>query len=113
MADDVATVALNNALNKAVADAVKEKHATAGDLLAAQLTGIFKAIATLADTQNTDNFFKKYYADYFYQLAQSPHIPAFARLISQSTPESAAWIKANAQAMTALNEWVKATERIL
>jgi len=108
---DANSIALNQAISKAVAETGKKKYATAGDLLTAQLTAIFTAIGPLADAQNGDAFFTKYDADYFYKLAQSPNMPAFARLISQSTPESAEWVKNNAQAMGALDEWVKGTER--
>lgn len=109
--NDANTIALNNVITKAVADAAKEKQTGIADLLALQLTGIFKAIAPLADRQTGDDFFKNYYADYFYKLAQSPNMPAFARLISQNTPESVEWIKNNGQAMQALADWIKATAR--
>jgi hypothetical protein len=72
---------------------------------------IFNAIGPLADSQNGDDFFKKYYAAYFYKLGQSANMPAFARLVSQSTPESVEWVKNNAPAMTSLEDWVKSTER--
>ena len=108
---DASTVALNLAMPKALTEAGKKKYNSAGDLLAAQLTAIFTAIGPLADTQNGDIFFRTYYAAYFYKLAQSANMPAFARLVSQSTPESTEWVKNNAKAMTALDDWVKVTER--
>ncbi len=108
---DANTAALNQAIVKAVADAGKEKHVTAADLLAAQLTDIFNTVGVLADKQTGDNFFKTYFADYFAKLAQSPNMPAFARLVNASTPESADWIKNNAVAMQALEDWVKRAGR--
>jgi hypothetical protein len=44
-------------------------------------------------------------------MAQSTIMPAFAHLISQSVPESAEWVKNNAGEMTALDNWIKNTER--
>jgi len=108
---DANAAALNQAITKAVAEAGKKKYPSAGDLLAAQLTAIFNTIGPLADQQTGDDFFKKYYAAYFYELGQSANMPAFARLVSQSTPESAEWVKNNAQQMAALEDWVKGSVR--
>jgi tetratricopeptide (TPR) repeat protein len=85
---DANTIALNLALTQAVAEAAKKKYATPGDLLTEQLKDIFIAVGELTEKQTGDDFFRKYYANYFYQLAQSPDMPAFARQISLSTPET-------------------------
>jgi tetratricopeptide (TPR) repeat protein len=108
---DANTAALNQAITQAVAETAKKKYATQADLLTAQLTAIFTAIGPLADKQNPDDFFTKFFADYFFKLAQSPNMPAFAHLVSQSTAESAEWIKNNAQQLADLDNWVKGTER--
>lgn len=108
---DANTIALNLAMTKAIAEAGKRKYTTSADLLTAQLSAIFTATGPLADTQKSDEFFQTYYAAYFYKLAQSANMPAFARLVSQSTQESAEWVKNNAPAMAALEDWVKGTER--
>jgi tetratricopeptide (TPR) repeat protein len=108
---DADTYDLNHAITNAVAEADKQKYATEADLLAAQLKNIFIAVGQLAAKQTGNDFFRNYLAAYFYKLAQSPNMPAFARLINQSTSESAAWAKANAQQMTDLDNWVKAAER--
>jgi tetratricopeptide (TPR) repeat protein len=110
LVNDANTIALNQAITQGVAEAAKEKHATAADQLAVQLKNIFTSVGQLTDKQTGDDFFRKYYAAYFYQLAQTPNMPAFARLISLSTPESAAWAKVNAQQMGDLDNWVKTTE---
>lgn len=103
--------ALNMAITQAVAPFAKRKYASAGELLAAQLKAIFMAIGPLAEKQSGNDFFRKYLAAYFYQLAQTPHMPAFARLMSLSMPESAQWAKDNAPQMADLEAWVKGTER--
>lgn len=103
--------ALNTAITQALAPFVKRRYASAGELLTAQLKELFTAIGTITEKQSGNDFFRKYLVAYFYQLAQTPNLPAFARLISLSTPESAQWAKANAQQMTDLDNWVKNTER--
>ena len=108
---DANTNALNQAITQAVADFGKRRYASAGDLLTAELKAIFTNIGQLSEKQTGNDFFRKYMAFYFYQLAQSPNMPALARLISQSTPESAKWIKDNPEKMTELDNWVKATPR--
>jgi tetratricopeptide (TPR) repeat protein len=103
--------ALNLAITKAIAPFATRRYASAGDLLAAQLKAVFTAVGTLAETQTGNDFFRKHLAAYFNQLAKTNNMPAFARFISQSTPESAKWIKDNAPAMTDLDAWVKGTDR--
>jgi tetratricopeptide (TPR) repeat protein len=111
LANDAATIALNQAITQSVAGAAREKHATATDELTAQLKNIFNAVGQLAEKQTGDDFFRKYYAAYFYQLVQTQNMPAFARQISLSTPESVAWAKANTQQMADLDGWLKSTAR--
>lgn len=108
---DANSIGLNNAISKAIADADKKKYPTPADQLTAELTGIFTAIGQLADKQNGDPFFRKYFADYFYQLAQSPNMPAFARMINWGNPESAKWISDHPEHKNDLDGWVKTTER--
>ncbi|MES2110248.1 MAG: hypothetical protein V4577_15935 [Bacteroidota bacterium] len=103
--------ALNQAITQAVADFSKRRYASAGDLLDAELTAIFTNIGKLAEKQTGKDFFRNYLAAYFYKLAQSPNMAAFARLVSSSTPESAKWIKDHPQQMADLDNWVKTTER--
>jgi tetratricopeptide (TPR) repeat protein len=105
------TNALNQAITQAAADFSKRKYASQGDLLTAELKAIFINIGRLTEKQTGNDFFRKYLAAYFYQLAQSPNMPAFARLISSGTPESSKWIKDNPQQITDLDNWVKETKR--
>jgi len=78
-----------------------------------ELKSIFELAGQLSEkkTEAEKDFFWKYYADYFYKLAQSPDMTAFARLVSAGTPESAQWIKDNSTEINNLSEWVKSTER--
>jgi len=102
---------LNQAITQAVADFSKRRYASAGDLLTAELKAIFTNIGQLAEKQTGNDFFRNYLAAYFYKLAQSPNMPAFARLISSSAPESVKWIKDNPQQMADLGSWEKTTDR--
>jgi len=108
---DVNANALNQSITEATADFIRKKNDSPGNLFTARLTATFVNIGKLAEKQTGNDFFRKYMAAFFYQLAQSPNMPAFARVVSQSTPESAQWIKANQQQMADLDAWVKATER--
>lgn len=108
---EASTNTLNQTITKAVSDFSKRRYASAGDLLTAELKAIFMNVGQLTEKQTGNDFFRKYMAAYFYQLAQSPNMPAFARLISQTTPESAQWIKSNPQQTADLEAWVKETER--
>ncbi|ASU36631.1 tetratricopeptide repeat protein [Mucilaginibacter xinganensis] len=108
---DANTSALNQAITQAVADFSKRRYASAADLLAAELTAIFTNVGQLAEKQTGNYFFRTYLAAYFYRLAQSPNMPAMARLVSSSTPESTKWIKDNQQPVADLEAWVKGAER--
>jgi tetratricopeptide (TPR) repeat protein len=108
---DADTKVLNTAITQAVTPFAKRKYASAGELLTAQLKAMFTAIGAIAGKQTGNDFFRKYLAAYFYQLAQTPNMPAFARLVNLSAPESAQWAKNNAPQMAGLDNWVKNTER--
>jgi tetratricopeptide (TPR) repeat protein len=89
----------NQAIKKALAPLATRRYASAGDLLAAQLTAIFKAASADRRVLNT----------YFAQLAFTDNMPAFARYISRSVkPESVKWLKDNAEKVNALNKWQSA-----
>lgn len=89
------------------------KKLTGADLFEYELKSIFELAGQLSEkkTEAEKYFFWKYDADYFYKLAQSPNITAFARLVSLSNPESAQWLRDNPQKASDLMNWVKATER--
>ena len=108
---DADNIALNQAITKAVAEAAKMKYNTEADLLAAQLKNIFIAIGQLAEKQTGNDFFRNYMAGYFYKLAQSNNMPAFARFLNQINRESAKWINDNPRYMNDLYSWVRTSER--
>jgi len=112
-ANDANTNALNQAITKAVIEAGKQKYATPADLLTAQLKGIFIAVGQIAEKQTGDDFFRKYDAAYFYQLAQSPNMAAFGKLISSAANKEdyAKWVSDHNKEVMDLDNWVNATER--
>jgi tetratricopeptide (TPR) repeat protein len=89
----------------------QQKKLSGQALFEDELKNIFTIAGQLSEKKADKDFFWKYEADFFYKLAQSPNMTAFAHLVSGSTPESAQWIKDNPQPMADLNNWVKATER--
>jgi len=103
--------ALNEAITQALAYYRGKKLDSPGNLLNARLIAIFTSVGKLAEKQTGNDFFRNYLAAYFYKLAQSPNMPAFARLVSASERESADWIKAHPQQMADLDNWMKNTER--
>ena len=105
------TLKHNQTINQIVKGFATRRYASAGDLLAAQLKAIFTALNNNITYTEWDQFFGANYGNYFDKMAQTPNMPAFARLISLSTPESAKWAKDNAQQMAGLDAWVKNTAR--
>lgn len=82
------------------------RYASSTDLFTAQLKSVF--VALMAGKS------KFYFADYFYNLSQTEHLPTFARLISQnSRPANAKWVKDNPEKVAALEGWVKANKIML
>ena len=110
---DANTVALNDAITRGVAEAAKKKFASPADLLAEQLKNIFTNIGQLAEKQIGNDFFRNYYAAYFYKLAQSANMPAFAHLIGASLnkDEYVKWAAAHSKEVADLDSWMKGTAR--
>jgi tetratricopeptide (TPR) repeat protein len=93
-----AAVWQNETVKKALSLLTARRYASTVDLLAAQLTAIFKAASADRRVLNT----------YFAQLAFTDNMPAFARHISQNTkPESAKWLKDNPEKVAGLVDWLK------
>ncbi len=112
-ATDANTVALNQAITRAVAETGKKKYDSPADLLTAQLTAILNALGLLAEKQTGDDFFRKHYAAYFYKLAQSQNMEAFSRLIGAGAnkDEYTKWANEHSKEVADLDRWIAATER--
>jgi tetratricopeptide (TPR) repeat protein len=108
--DNTETSSQNLSISISVISA-RQKKLTRANLLEDELKSIFTITGELSEKKKDKTFFDKFFADYFYKLAQSSNIPAFTRSINQSAPENAAWIRDHPQFMNDLYTWVKATER--
>lgn len=94
----------NKLLAKALSGFATRRYASPGDLLTAQIKAVFTALGTMPKD-------KYYFADYFYKLTQTEHLPTFARLISQKTyPENAKWLTDNADKVTEFETWIGNTK---
>jgi tetratricopeptide (TPR) repeat protein len=103
-----ATKATADYQNKLLANALSgfatRRYASPSELLTAQLKAVFTALGTMPKD-------KYHFADYFYKLSPTEHLPTFARLISQKTyPENAKWLKDNAERVAELEKWIKDTK---
>ncbi|MDB5000031.1 MAG: tetratricopeptide repeat protein [Mucilaginibacter sp.] len=91
----------NKLLTKALSGFATRRYASPSDLLTAQLKAVFTALGTMPKD-------RYYFADYFYKLSQTEHLPTFARLISQKAyPENAKWLKDNTERVAELEKWIK------
>ncbi|MBB6130022.1 tetratricopeptide repeat protein [Mucilaginibacter lappiensis] len=110
---DAENIALNKSLSAAAATTDNRRYASPADLLAAQLKAVFRAVGQLSEKQGRNDFFTIYYAFFFYRLAQTEHMPAFARLMDLSANKAAdsQWLQLNEDKRKALEDWVVAEGR--
>jgi len=91
----------------------QSKKLSGASLLEYELKGIFTLAGQLSEKKTDKSFFDVFFAAYFYKLAQSNNMPAFTRaiILANSKTDSSAWANDNTQQVTALNEWLKITDR--
>jgi tetratricopeptide (TPR) repeat protein len=82
------------------------------DSLALQLKSLFEISEEFAGKKK-DPFYKSFFSDYFKNLAASPNMPAFTRLISVYTypDDNLKWFKENDEKLKELQSWFAATKR--
>jgi tetratricopeptide (TPR) repeat protein len=98
--DDKETGSLNLGITLVVQSS-QSKNLKGVDLLEYQLKTIFALAGQLSEKKTDKTFFDKFYADYFYKLAQTTYMPAFTRVVALSgTKED-----------TGLAQWLQSTER--
>ncbi len=98
-ADVIERNVLNAGLS-AVTTSAQAKKLTSAELIEYELKGIFTFAGQYAEKKSGKTFFDKFYAEYFYKLAQSNNVAAFAKMVSEHTPLSGE-----------LESWLKVTER--
>lgn len=110
---DKYAIALNTKLNAIIA-AGKTRKLTSNALLEYQLKSIFTMAGEQAANKTDKDFYDKYFAAYFYKLAQSDNMPTFTHLVSISSDKGAdaKGRQDSIQQVTILNDWVKTTERV-
>lgn len=96
--NDKDVIALNNDLSSIIATS-KTKNLPQPQLLEYQLKSIFMMAGQFAEKKTTKTFFDKFYAGYFYKLAQSNNVPGLVKQILNKTED------------VGLSDWVKRTER--
>ena len=71
------------------------------------------AQSTHSKDKTNKTFFEQFFAAYFYKLAQSDNMPAFAHMVDATANKEAndKWAAENAQQVTALSDWLQKTER--
>ena len=110
--DDRETGTLNMGIQMVVASA-KTKNLAGADLLQYELKTIFALTGQLSEKKTDKSFFDKFFAAYFYKLAQSDNMPAFTHTITltDNKIDNAKWARENAQQINTLAEWLKTTDR--
>ncbi len=84
-----------------------KKNKTEIDLFAENTSSFFKMLGESNKGESKD-VWRNSYIPFFYQLAQSPHMEAYSRYITQSVyPESKKWVSNNVAKVKALANWVK------
>lgn len=101
---------LNSCINKAVIKVGNPKQISQVELLESQLKNIFIDLESYKLDLNNNNFFAKNFVDFFYKLAASEYMPAFARQISLSIPESQKWTNEHVKEMKAFSLWINTSE---
>jgi tetratricopeptide (TPR) repeat protein len=106
----------NQVLNLAISMTAlsgQNKKLTGMDLLEYELKSIFTIAGESSEKKTDKDFFDKFFADYFYKLAQTGNMPAFARLISLSANSEAntKWMSDNDKQVKELDDWLATTPR--
>lgn len=96
----VAENAKSNAIISGAIASGQAKNLTGAALLEHQLKTIFTQAGLVSAKKTNKTFFDKFYADYFYKLAQSGNVPGLTRLIADKAVDAK------------LMDWVKAAERV-
>ena len=105
--------AVNNMVISVTASVAQKTKLTGVDLLGYELQHIFSIAGQSSKDKTDKTFFEQFFAAYFYKLAQSENIQAFAHMVDATANKEAneKWATENAQQVTALSEWLQKTER--
>lgn len=106
------TEAMNTTIQNAVSSA-KSKAMPPMDALDYELKNIFTKTGELSQQKTDKDFFEKFYAEYFYKLAQTNNLTALTRLVSLSAnkEENTKWMAEHDQLVKDLDKWIADTPR--
>jgi tetratricopeptide (TPR) repeat protein len=102
-----------NAIIQNVVSSAKSKAMPPMDQLEFELRNIFTKTGELAAKKADKDFFDKFYAEYFYKLAQTDNMTALTRMVSLSAnkDENTKWMTEHDQLVKDLDKWVTDTPR--
>jgi len=106
----------NETMNLAISVSVlsgQNKKLTGMNLLEYELKSIFSIAGETSEKKTDKDFYDKFFADYFYKLAQSNNMPAFTRLVSLSANKdtNTKWMSEHDDQVKALDSWLANTAR--
>ncbi|MDO3627114.1 tetratricopeptide repeat protein [Mucilaginibacter sp. BT774] len=101
----------NESMNLAISMSVltgQNKKLTGMELLEYELKSIFTIAGELSEKKTDKGFYDKFFVDYFYNLAKSDNMAAFARLVSLSANKEAnsKWMNEHEEQVKALDGWL-------
>ncbi|HTE01784.1 MAG TPA: tetratricopeptide repeat protein [Mucilaginibacter sp.] len=105
--------AVNNMVISVTASVAQKTKLTGVDLLGYELQHIFSIAGQSSKDKTDKTFFEQFFVVYFYKLAQSDNMQAFAHMVDAAANKEAneKWATENAQQVTALSEWLQKAER--
>lgn len=110
---DKQEIAVQNMVISTTVSVARQKKLAGMDLLEFELKHIFSIAGNMANDDKEKDFFDKFFAAYFLNLAQSDNIAAFTRMVSLSAnkEENTKWLNEHDKELSDLDKWIAATER--
>lgn len=91
----------------------KSKNLSPTETLQAELKAIFGMVGEISARKKNKDFFWTFYADYFYLLSKSDHMPVLTHIVAlnENRDENLKWLKDNTAQLTSFQAWMKSTPR--
>lgn len=110
---DKQEIAVKNLVISTTVSAAQKNKLAGTDLLEFELKHIFSIAGSMTNDDKEKDFFDKFFAAYFLNLALSDNMPAFVNRVSLSAnkDENTKWLKEHIKEASDLDKWIAATER--
>ncbi|MFB9841417.1 tetratricopeptide repeat protein [Mucilaginibacter ginsenosidivorans] len=110
---DKQDIAVKNMVISTTVSVARQKKLAGMDMLEFELKHIFSIAGNMANDDKEKDFFDKFFAAYFLNLAQSDNIAAFTRMVSLSAnkEENTKWMMEHDKERSDFDKWIAATER--